>query len=121
MTSNRERIAQYLADHPGAGIRAAARDLGVNPGTVSRVRATPATPLQPSATPESATPATPDLATAVAAVLCAAESGELARDDVARIVASRWDLKPGDRLEFDSGQLFREQARPRRSVSQRAQ
>lgn len=51
MPSNSERIAQYLSEHPGVSVRAAARDLGVSYSTVSRVRATPATP-------KSATPAT---------------------------------------------------------------
>lgn len=52
MTSNRERVTQYLAEHKGVSVRAAARDLGVSYSTVSRVRATPATP-------KTATPATP--------------------------------------------------------------
>jgi hypothetical protein len=51
MSSNRERITQYLSGHPGVSVRAAARDLGVSYSTVSRVRAT-------LATPKSATPAT---------------------------------------------------------------
>jgi hypothetical protein len=45
-------------------------------------------------------------------LLRAAETGELAREDLARIVAIRYDLKDGDRLQLDQGQLFREQARP---------
>jgi hypothetical protein len=50
------------------------------------------------------------LAGALAAILEAAESGELDRDDAARIVAARWDLRPGDRLQYDDGRLFREAA-----------
>ena len=53
MTSNRERVTQYLAEHAGVSVRVAARDLGVSYSTVSRVRATPATP-------RTATPATPE-------------------------------------------------------------
>lgn len=63
----------------------------------------------------------PALDAALAVVLRAAESGELDRDVLAGIVASRWDLKPGDRLQFDDGHLFREQARPRRTVAHRAE
>jgi hypothetical protein len=51
MTSSHDRITEYLSEHPGVSVRVAARDLGVSYSTVSRVRATPATP-------ESATPAT---------------------------------------------------------------
>lgn len=51
MSSNHARIAQYLSGHPGVSVRAAARDLGVSYSTISRVRAT-------LATPKSATPAT---------------------------------------------------------------
>jgi transposase len=43
MSSNRERIRQYLSEHSGVSVRSAARDLGVSYSTVSRVRATPAT------------------------------------------------------------------------------
>jgi hypothetical protein len=55
-------------------------------------------------------------------VLRAAESGELDRLDVARIVAARWDLKPGDRMQYDEGRLFREKAPAprRRTVQHRA-
>lgn len=68
-----------------------------------------------------------DLGSALAVVLRAAESGDLAREDIAVIVAARWDLKPGDRLHYDDGQLYREtvpapasKPRPRRSVEHRA-
>ena len=55
MTSNHDRVRQYLSEHPGVSVRVAARDLGVSYSTVSRVRATPATP-------KDATPATlPDI------------------------------------------------------------
>ena len=64
----------------------------------------------------------PALSTALAVVLRAAESGELDRADVARIVAARWGMHDGDRLHFDGGQLYREPAPApkRRSVAHRA-
>ena len=62
---------------------------------------------------------TSDLATAVAIVLRAAESGDLDRADVAAIVAARWDLHDGDRLQFSDGHLYRESGpgRKRRTVA----
>jgi hypothetical protein len=65
----------------------------------------------------------PALDAALAVVRRAAESGELDRDVLAGIVAARWDLKPGDRMKYDDGHLFREQApvRKRRSVQHRAE
>jgi hypothetical protein len=62
----------------------------------------------------------PPLDAALAVLRSAAETGELDRDVLAEVVAIRWDLKPGDRLEFDDGRLYREQGRPRRTVAHRA-
>jgi len=64
----------------------------------------------------------PALDAALAVLRAAAETGELDRDALAQIVAIRWDLHPGDRLQFDDGRLFREQAPARRrTVAHRAE
>jgi hypothetical protein len=65
----------------------------------------------------------PALDAALAVLRAAAESGELPRDVLAEVVAIRWDLGPGDRLQYDDRQLYREKAtaRPRRSVQHRAE
>lgn len=76
--------------------------------------------------PAPASAAVPDLGQAVAIVLRAAESGELDRDDVARIVAARWDLTGDAWLHLMAdGTLHHEKPptpknRPARSVQHRA-
>jgi hypothetical protein len=68
----------------------------------------------------------PDLSKALETVLRAAESGELDRADVARIVAARWDLTGDAWFHYMAdGQIMRETpagqaSRPRRSVAVRA-
>ena len=52
----------------------------------------------------------PGLKEALEIVIKAAETGELHHDDVARIMAARYDLQPGDRFHYQDGQLFREKA-----------
>lgn len=78
MPSNRERVTQYLAEHPGASVRAAARDLGVSYSTVSRVRATP----------NGATPATPTADIPDGWAWCAVN-----QDDAARLLADAKQLR----------------------------
>ena len=130
---------QAIQDRPGESNRAIAERIGVSHMTVARARnmkdVPPDVPLAGvlAVIPEHWALASirtdalcrlqdrPALDAALAVVLRAAESGELDRDVLAGIVASRWDLKPGDRLQFDDGHLFREKARPRRSVQHRAE
>jgi hypothetical protein len=134
MESKREEICEYLSNNPGVGVREAARVLGVDPSTVSRARAGMPSTATPAATPDGiATPAatvlptpaaTPiaTLADAVQVVLRAAETGELARDDVAEIAYVRMGLAPGDRLHFESSRSFyvERDGKARRSVKVRA-
>lgn len=103
MTSNRERVARYLDEHPGVSVRAAARDLGVSYSTVSRVRATPATP-------PSATPATPSLADGFYQV----QNGK----------PYRIACKPGDVFHVDAHGVLQPgplPTRPKRTVQHRAE
>ena len=97
MTSNRERIAQYLSEHPGVSVRVAARDLGVSYSTVSRVRATPATP-------KDATPAT------LADGFYEVQDGK----------PYRIACKPGDVFHVDGQGVLQPGPRPRRTVAVRA-
>lgn len=141
MSSNRERVTQYLSEHPGVSVRSAARDLGVSYSTVSRVRATPATP-------RTATPATPepDIPEGWASASVHGDFVHRLQRYTSALVefdaAGRpWKVQPGLHawdgdglvpLEFDNDgearvtigsdvyTITRRKARPRRSVQQRA-
>lgn len=97
MSSNRERIRQYLSEHPGVSVRSAARDLGVSYSTVSRVRATPATP-------NGATPAT------------LADGFYQVQDGKPYRIA----CQPGDVFHVDDHGVLQPGPRPRRTVAVRA-
>jgi hypothetical protein len=103
MSSNRERIRQYLSEHSGVSVRVAARDLGVSYSTVSRVRATPATPR--TATPRTATPAS------LADGFYQVQDGK----------PYRISCKPGDVFHVDDHGALQPGPKPkRRTVQQRA-
>lgn len=112
-----EKVRELLRQDPARSDREIGRIAGISHPTVASVRAENPAWSRPARPARSA----PSLTDAVAVVLRAAESGELDRDVLAGIVAARWDLKPGDRLQFDDGRLFREQGRPRRTVAHRAE
>jgi hypothetical protein len=133
--SKTEIARQAVRDHQGESNRAIAERIGVSHMTVARARnmkdVPPDVPLAgvlaeipdhwALASIRTDVPERPPLDAALTVLRMAAESGELDRDVLAEVVAIRWDLKPGDRLQFDDGHLFREHARPRRTVQHRAE
>ena len=137
-TAEKTRIRAILTEDHTRSDRAIARLAGVTHPTVAAVRTenpawsrpAPDVPLAgvlaeipdhwALASIRTDVPERPPLDAALTVLRAAAESGELDRDVLAEVVAIRWDLKPGDRLQFDDGHLFREKARPRRSVAHRA-
>ena len=110
-----EIARESVRDHPGMSNRAIAKILGVSHMTVARARNMKDVPDVP-------------VAQALEIILRAAESGELDRADVARIVAARWDLTGETWFHYMAdGTLQREtpgkpaNPRPRRTVRQRAE
>jgi hypothetical protein len=130
-----ELARQAVRDHQDESNRAIADRIGVSHMTVARARNMKDVPVEHADVPpmpESWALAgintdvlrqlqeRPPLGAALDVLRMAAETGELDRDALAEVVAIRWDLKPGDRMQYDDGRLFREKARPRRTVRQRA-